>query len=270
MPVRNALFVIAAASIAACAVAYAPSDPESLPAPCEGGACAADASTGSETSVAASVECLAQPDAAADLETCKCGAEGITEACSFGIVGGTSACQAGSQRCTLADGALRWSACTGATRPAAKETCDDAIDDDCDGKLNNGCVCVDIPLCKDPAGNELPGDTLVLGKTTAKSGEKISVYLLSKSALGVTWITITSGAETLCGGGGGVVPCASSGCAGWNVERRELDTTLSPAAGLFRAGPGTYTIKMRRDVTDSAGNCTSGPNTVSADLTITN
>jgi hypothetical protein len=163
---------------------------------------------------------------------------------------------------------LRWSACTGATKPAAKETCFDAVDDDCDGKLNNGCACVDTPLCNDAMGVELAGDALILEKTTVMSGEKISVFLISKSPLSSTWLTSTNGAQTLCAGGGGAVPCATSGCAGWNVERRVIDTTLTPSGGIFRAGPGVYTIKMRRGATDDPVFCTSGPNTVAAQLTI--
>jgi hypothetical protein len=168
----------------------------------------------------------------------------------------------------LVGGVLRWGTCTGATRPAPKETCFDAVDDDCDGALNNGCACVDVPLCKDGAGNELPGDTLILEKSTVTGGEKISVFLLSKTALGNTWLTTTNGGGTvLCGGSVAAAPCATSGCAGWNVERRVLDTTLNPAGGLFRSGPGAYTITMSHGVTTDPVFCTTGQK-ASAVLTI--
>ena len=263
------MFALVASLVAACGAFSSTSEPEP-PAPpaCEGGACVPDASQDTETS--APVDCLVQPTSPSAPETCKCGTEGITQVCSYGVVGAPSACQSSTQRCTLTDGVLRWSACTGATKPAAKETCFDAVDDDCDGKLNNGCACVDLPLCKDAAGNELAGDTLILEKTIAKSGDKVSVFFLSKSTLGTTWLTTTNGGQTYCGGGGGSAQCATSGCAGWNVERREIDTTLTSGSGIFRSGPGQYTIKMRRGVSDAPGNCTSGPNTVSAVLTIMN
>jgi hypothetical protein len=267
MGLRRVLVAIAMASVVACSSFS--SEPEAALPPCDGGACASDAASAPDTSPSTPpVDCLVAPASPNDPETCKCGSEGITQACSLGIVGAPSACQGSTQRCTLTDGVLRWSACTGATKPAAKETCFDAVDDDCDGKLNNGCACVDVPLCKDAMGVELTGDTLILEKTTVKSGEKISVFLLSRSPLGSTWLTTTNGPQTLCGGGGGSVPCATSGCAGWNVERREIDTTLNPAGGIFRAGTGSYTIKMRRGLTDAPGLCTGGPNTASAQLQI--
>ncbi len=269
MPVRKALFGVTAALVVACGTFGSSANPETPPQ-CEGGACEPDAAPGTDASaMPPPTDCLVQPASPNDPETCKCATEGITQGCSFGIVTPPSACQGASQRCTLTDGVLRWSACTGATKPAAKETCFDDVDDDCDGKLNNGCACGDVPLCQDAKGVEFTTDTLVLEKTTVTSGEKISVYFLTKQTIGATWLTATSFSSALyCGGGAPAAPCPASGCAGWNVLRRELDTTLNPGGGIFRSGPGAYTIKMRRGVSDAVGNCTTGPNTVSAVLTI--
>ena len=233
----------------------------------EGGA--DDGGTGTET--AAPVGCLT-PQKPGNDETCLCSGEalGASQGCSLGNVGGKSKCAAGSQTCGMGtDGMKRWGACIGATAPAAKETCLDDVDDDCDGVLNNGCQCVDVRLCKDPAtGSDFTGDALVLDKTTVRNGDTLNAFFVSKRAIGTSWLQI--GPPAICAGGGDTAPCPSSGCAGWNVERRKIDVTVS-ITGLFRNGPGVYTLKFRPGVTtaDQAA-CLAGANTVSASVTVTN
>ena len=233
----------------------------------EGGA--DDAGTGTET--APPVGCLT-PQKLGNDETCLCNNEalGASQGCSLGKVGGTSKCKAGSQTCGPGtDGMKRWGPCIGATVPAAKETCFDDVDDDCDGILNNGCQCGDVALCKDPAtGSDFTGDALILDKTTVKNGETLNAFFVSKKAIGTSWLSINPGG--VCGGGGDTAPCPSSGCPGWNVERRKIDVSIG-VTGLFRSGANTYTLKFRPGVNAvEQATCTAGPNTASATVNVTN
>jgi hypothetical protein len=64
-------------------------------------------------------------------EGCPC-TLGATRPCGSDVgdcVAGVETCAAGGQ----------WSACEGATGPAAEETCGDGRDNDCDGVVDNGC-----------------------------------------------------------------------------------------------------------------------------------
>ena len=253
----------------ACGHDYGAADPP--PADVDAAADAATLGDGETAETAPPLGCLT-PQKLGNDETCLCSGEapGASQGCSLGKVGGKSACLSGAQTCGPgSDGMKRWGPCNGATKPAAKETCFDDVDDDCDGVLNNGCACSDVALCKDPAtGNDFPGDALVFDKTTVKNGDVLNVLFLSKQAIGVTWLQIGPG--VVCAGGGDTAPCPLSGCLDWNVERRKIDVTVS-TVGLFRSGAGTYTITFRRGVTSAEqAACTPGPNTVSATVTVTN
>jgi hypothetical protein len=83
--------------------------------------------------------------------SCVC-VPGTTQACYTGPMGtaGVGLCKAGAQLCN--DQGTAWGACTGQVLPAA-EACAGNTDDDCDGKINNGCVyasCLDAHQ-KNPA-----------------------------------------------------------------------------------------------------------------------
>ena len=86
---------------------------------------------------------------------CVC-APGATTAC-YGGPGGTAGvgtCAAGTMTCN-ADG-MGYGACTGAVEPTT-DTCGDGLDNDCDGVIDDGCVCAPgaTAACYDgPVGTE--------------------------------------------------------------------------------------------------------------------
>ena len=74
-------------------------------------------------------------------EGCAC-MSGSTQACYDGPAGtvGVGICHAGSQTCAASGGGTAWGACSGETVPAA-EVCGNGIDDNCNGAIDEGCVC---------------------------------------------------------------------------------------------------------------------------------
>lgn len=72
-------------------------------------------------------------------DSCVC-VPGTTESCYAGASGtqGVGVCQAGTRTCNGAG--TGWGTCTGEVLPDA-ETCNDMLDNDCDGVVNDSCVC---------------------------------------------------------------------------------------------------------------------------------
>ncbi|MCC6877716.1 MAG: PKD domain-containing protein [Sandaracinaceae bacterium] len=101
------------------------------------GACTGQRLPGAEICDGIDNDCDAQLD-----EGCSC-RPGETRACYSGPPGtsGNGTCRSGTQTCTTAtDGTPAWGACAGEVLPGA-EVCFDGADGDCDGVIDDGCVC---------------------------------------------------------------------------------------------------------------------------------
>jgi hypothetical protein len=75
---------------------------------------------------------------------------------------GQGVCRAGLQRCDIVG--AEWSACQGEVLPAAAESCGTPFDDNCDGRVNETCVCPVAPGVSCYTG---PAGTLGVGRCTA-------------------------------------------------------------------------------------------------------
>jgi hypothetical protein len=182
----------------------------------------ADAATNDATTASdAGESCDAQ---AHDLAGCLCASAGARSACYQGVPGPKSGCvQPGTQACSPGgDGKLRWEACKGGSMPAATETCFDDVDEDCDGRLNQGCTCSEfVDLCKpDRDAGAAPFDpeayTLFTVPAAPKAGVAFDLFIVTKNRPLNSPGLLKNG---LCYGGGLSKACAStgSGCAGWKV-----------------------------------------------------
>jgi hypothetical protein len=151
---------------------------------------------------------------ALDTEGCACSLEGEAKACYLGTPGPASACTPGNQSCTSG----KWGPCVGAGAPA-EELCGDGIDNDCDGKTDEGCVCTSgYDLCEDEKGTQLPsGDNVFVDKQIVGIGDTLHVYVVSTSPLGeVAHSMSDSQTPFYCGGQTGVNDCeVGDGCNGW-------------------------------------------------------
>jgi hypothetical protein len=176
-------------------------------------------------------------DAAAfNTEGCACSLEGDTKGCYLGQPG--SACTQGNQMCT---GGV-WGPCVGASAPG-REICGDQIDNDCDGSVDEFCLCSPSKdLCKDEKGVELPaGDTLFLDKDVVSIGDTLHVYVVSTSTVPDVGYSVSSQSTPFyCAGQTGVGDCAvGSGCDGWYGAVIEIPVHSPP----FHAGqPAEITV----------------------------
>ncbi len=143
---------------------------------------------------------------------CVC-APGAVAACYDGPTGteGVGACAAGTQACD-ADG-LGYGACVGAVGPAA-ETCGDGLDNDCDGAVDDGCVCAPgaVAACYDgPAGTAGVGTCAAGAQTCDADGLG---YGACVGAIGPAAETCGDGLDNDCDGAvdDGCVVCAAEVC----------------------------------------------------------
>jgi hypothetical protein len=110
-------------------------------------ACAGEVLPDTETCDGSDADC----DGAID-EGCPC-TDGATTVCGAEFV--VAPCMPGTQTCR--GGA--WSGCEGAVGPSA-DVCEDGIDNDCDGNVDELCGCMPEPeICRDALDNDCDGET---------------------------------------------------------------------------------------------------------------
>lgn len=191
------------------------------------------------------VTCDAGPNAL-DLAGCPCQTNNEMRTCYHGIPGPKSQCrQGGTQTCVLGV----WSGCVGASAAAKSDTCFDDIDNDCNGIVDDGCLCAPgSDMCLQDAGttldaaawhiytvpsqplNGVPFDLYVVGTTGFLRPKSVNIALT---------VTPEGGAPTApnglyCWGNGWSAPCPSVGAtcesldAGWYAVRHHLTI---PATG---------------------------------------
>lgn len=211
---RSVVLGVTAALLAACGAFEAESE---SPAPGP----TADAGAGGIDAPAA-----CRPAFADDFAGCACSGAQVRD-CSHGFAaGGASACGKGTQRC---EGGT-WAPCipvgTQPLDPPSKaELCFDARDDDCDGKLDDGCPgSGDVDLCMDK-GAIRPVLAAFTDKATYKRGEIVQLFVVWKAGTISSVHLSRSGAYCAGGAGGQLFPAdAGPGCAGWSAVRRTIET----------------------------------------------
>ena len=138
-------------------------------------------------------------------EGCGC-SPGLTESCyatdSGAMLSGTpglGACRAGARTCRPALGSSMFGACEGAIG-ASPEVCDNGLDDDCDGTVDEGCTCSiggDVPCYESPGGAPLGGTP---GVGWCRAGVANCLTTATGSALGSCVGAIGPGVDE-CGTG---------------------------------------------------------------------
>lgn len=196
---------------------------------------------------------LCNPTSSYDLQGCLCATPGVAAPCYHGVPGAKSACNvAGVQRCEVGeDQKARWSICSGGSKPAPSEICHDGVDDDCDGKIDQGCTCSDdIDLCRSnasDAGATFNPDayTIFTIPSAPKANEPFDLFIVTKNkSLSAPGLVKNN---AICYGGGLLTPCQSpgAGCSGWKVG---LFHGVKEAAGSY-----TFSIKDPQGPTGCEG-----------------
>jgi hypothetical protein len=176
-----------------------------------------------------------------DLAGCLCPTAGATQACHHGVPGPKSACDmAGVQHCLLDRDTPRWGPCEGGSMPEAGDACYDDKDNDCDGMIDQGCLCsAGVDLCKDPeTGAELPpgGYDLYTIPKQPLANQPFQLFMVTALDLSSPAISV----DGLCYGQGAPCPNVGAGCPDWHVLRLErTEQAGEHQVSLFVDDPGT-------------------------------
>jgi hypothetical protein len=184
------------------------------------------------TDAALPVSCAAK---SYDLAGCVCPTASAATPCYQGVPGIGSGCKdPGVQTCDQVGGELRWSACKGGSTPDA-EACHDGIDNNCDGKIDEGCLCSDsVDICKLDGTAAAPGAyTMFTVPGQPKANEKFDLYVITRDKPLASPGLLKNG--SICYGGGLARACTApgAGCAGWKVG---FFQGLSESAGSYTFG----------------------------------
>jgi hypothetical protein len=184
-----------------------------------------------------------------DFGGCGCTQPNALRDCWLGQPGDASPCKPGVQRCG-ADAAGVWGACTGATAPSP-EVCFDGVDDNCNGTVDDGCLCsASFPSCMSEDGGAAADPTWRLFPSVPVVNMPVQVVMVTKQAV--------SGAGAMFGNfcmGSPTKSCdVGTKCSGWNAIRYEWTPTTS---GSYKvtfflddqvSGPCTGTTKVSTTV----------------------
>jgi hypothetical protein len=176
-----------------------------------------------------------------DLAGCYCATPDASRTCFHGAPGDASACNApGSQTCE----GTKWTACRGGSLPeASTDLCYDGVDNECNGTVDDGCLC-------SPASDHcVAADGGTFGPTDytwwtvparPRAGQPYDLLVVTKNMLAKPVSLHFGGAcqqkEAAC-------PQAGSRCPGWYVARFRV--------GSSAAGP--HQVKVNTQ--DTNGNC---------------
>lgn len=154
-----------------------------------------------------------------DLRGCACGKPGELRECHHGVPGTPSACvRPGVQGCELS-ASPTWGPCMGGDKPDA-EVCFDAIDNDCDGVVDNGCRCTpEFDMCKLADGGTLTdGQYVILDPPQPKANQPFDFYIITTGNLGGNLAFMFN---ALCYGGSSKGACQTAGknCPAWKIVR---------------------------------------------------
>ncbi len=187
-------------------------------------------------------------------EGCTC-RPGTTRTCYSGPAGtgGVGVCRTGTQACELSsDGSsTSWGACTGEVLPGP-EVCFDGVDGDCDGGIDDGCVCSASEMRACYTG---PGGTRGVG--SCRDGSQPCE--IGAGGVGSDWGTCTGSttpaAETCNGVDDDCDGAADEGCGCTPGATRTCYTGPAGTSGVGRCREGTQTCELAGDGTSGWGAC---------------
>lgn len=172
-------------------------------------------------------------DGGFDLAGCRCTTPSAERACYLGVPGDASACGPGTQVCANGE----WSACVDASAPAAVDECFDGIDNDCNGVIDDGCLCgPNFDLCRGADGGLFDPQkyTMFTVPVRPTNGQPFDVYVVGTVA------TTRPRADYL---GSNVSPDGGGGPFCWGASAR--GNCPSPGSGCTQQDAGWYAVRHR-------------------------
>jgi hypothetical protein len=182
------------------------------------------------------------PSSALNPEGCPCNTVNAVQACFLGDNGPESACRFGGQITCGAD--HLWGACAGAAAPT-QEVCFDATDNDCDGKVDNGCTCTNGDnLCLAADGEPFKmNDVVIAVPRPVLVGGQFVVRAVSNQSLPHAAFQSET---TYCTGQASTTCTVAGKCAGWNaIEFPPLTAKIAAGADKMFNGTGSRSVTIR-------------------------